>query len=409
METTGHEDGHVTQMLSRLRGDEPALRSRAPWLTAVIAMLWAVVAGFAFAALPGVALWIISDDAAGSAAAPLRLGGTVWLAAHRVPIGIDDATLQLAPGGLSLLILAVLYRAGRWAAHGADLVDGRAAGAVVAPAVVGYGVVGALVAVASATDHASAVPAQAAVWSSVVATVGLSAGVFRESGLIRPALRGLPSWVQGAIVGSVVMVLALCVVGAALVAVSVVVHSGDIRAATDALDPDATGAVVLVALNLALAVNAVVWGAAYALGPGFAVGVGTMVSPGAVDVGPVPIVPLFGALPAQPVSGAGWLVFAGPVVAGCLAGVVISRRASMVPRVQAAGIGLAAGALAGVVMSMLALVSGGSAGAARLSQVGSVPWEVAAMTFLVVGVPAMITATLLHWRGSRTAEPGHGP
>jgi hypothetical protein len=47
----------------------------------------------------------------------VRPGAMVWLAAHRVPIDVDGATLQFAPGGLSILVLLVLYRAGRWVAH----------------------------------------------------------------------------------------------------------------------------------------------------------------------------------------------------------------------------------------------------------------------------------------------------
>jgi hypothetical protein len=125
----------------------------------------------------------------------------------------------------------------------------------------------------------------------------------------------------------------------------------------------------------------------------------------------LPAVPVLGALPADVPGTISWLVLLGPIAVGVLAGLLVHRRLvahdePLSTTVLAAG---GTGAAAAIGMSVLAMLSGGSAGAARLSQVGSVPWEVAAMTFLVVGVPAMITATLLHWRGSRTAEPGHGP
>ena len=59
-------------------------------------------------------------------------------------------------------------------------------------------------------------------------------------------------------------------------------------------------------------------------------------------------------------------------------------------------------------MAVLALLSGGSAGAARLAVVGPVPWQAALATFVEIGVPATVVAALLH-RRSRPAEADVSP
>jgi hypothetical protein len=51
-------------------------------------------------------------------------------------------------------------------------------------------------------------------------------------------------------------------------------------------------------------------------------------------------------------------------------------------------------------MAALALLSGGSAGAARLAVVGPVPWQVALATFVEIGLPAMLVVAALSGRSS---------
>ncbi|WP_203417377.1 DUF6350 family protein, partial [Jiangella ureilytica] len=63
-----------------------------------------------------------------------------------------------------------------------------------------------------------------------------------------------------------------------------------------------------------------------------------------------------------------------------------------------------AGAIAAVAMAVLALLSGGSAGAERLTVLGPVPWEVAAATLGLVGVPAVVVVLALRFRRTPRAE-----
>ena len=108
--------------------------------------------------------------------------------------------------------------------------------------------------------------------------------------------------------------------------------------------------------------DAVVWAAAYLAGPGFAVGTATSVDPGGTVLGPLPALPLFGALP---VPGANpvwlWALLAVPVLAGVVGGRARDpRRAGARRSTQWATDAAGSGALAGAGL-----------GAARLAGLGT--------------------------------------
>ena len=108
---------------------------------------------------------------------------------------------------------------------------------------------------------------------------------------------------------------------------------------------------------------------AYIVGPGFAVGTGTLVAPTGVQLGTVPSLPILGALPeAGPTPAWVMVVIAVPFMAGAVAGILVVR-ISPSPSYEGAPLwgfvcGLATGAAAG----LLAALSGGSLGGARLSR-----------------------------------------
>jgi hypothetical protein len=381
----------VTEVLARplLRRDEPRWGSRVPWLAALLAAGWALVAGLAVASLPGLVVWL-GNGAEAPVSEPLRIGASVWLAAHRVGLTIDGTAIQLAPGGLAVLIALLIYRAARWSAHVSGVVGGRDSATVVGPAIATYAAGAGLVAGLSGTERMSAAPQSAVVWSLLLAGCAAGLGVIREAGLARPLLTRLEHWQRTAVRAAGVAVATLLAVGAGLVATSGVVHADHMGAVAERLDPDLPGVLVLAVITAVIVPNAVVWAAAFALGPGFAVGTSTSVAPGDVELGLVPALPPLGALPADDLGTLGWLVLAGPVVAGVLAGWIIRRRLSAT-RDVARGVILTI-CLTTVTMAVLAAVSGGPAGAGRLSVIGPVPWQVAAATAGLVGGPALIVS-----------------
>jgi Family of unknown function (DUF6350) len=388
----------MTDLLSRpfLRRTEPAWGSTVPWLAGVLAAAWALVAGLAIAALPAILVWI-DEGASAPVGDPVRIGGQIWLAGHRVGLQIGNADVQFAPLGMTVVAILLLYRAARWAAHTAGVSTLRKAVLVVLPAVGLYAVGAWGLAVWSMTMSVSVDPLVASVWAGLTAAVGTGVGVVHEADLGGRLIARLPAWAVSVLGGAAVAVAGLLAVGALLVAMSAITHSDRIAAVGEALDPDLPGMLALAMAGAALVPNAVVWAASYALGPGFALGAGTSVAPGAVELGIVPALPALAAVPADAPGPWGWLVLAGPIGVGVLTGAGI-RRLSASGRVGMVGEAFGAAAIAALVMGGLATLSGGSVGAARMSVVGPVPWEPALATFLVVGIPAVIVAAL---RGRR--------
>ncbi|MCZ1007934.1 DUF6350 family protein [Streptomyces lydicus] len=91
---------------------------------------------------------------------------------------------------------------------------------------------------------------------------------------------------------------ALLASGALLTLLSLGLHAGRVWGDLLRLAPDWASHATVLLLCLVLLPNAAVWGAAYALGPGFTVGAGSAVGPlGASPPSALPRLPLLGGLP----------------------------------------------------------------------------------------------------------------
>ncbi|MCS5511911.1 DUF6350 family protein [Curtobacterium flaccumfaciens pv. betae] len=154
------------------------------------------------------------------------------------------------------------------------------------------------------------------------------------------------------------------------------------------------GGVALTVGQLAFLPDFVGWATSWLIGPGFAIGTGSSVSPIATTLGPIPGLPVFGALPTSGHTfGLVWVLV--PVIAGFAIG------GSMRPRlVRALGAadsalhralgGVVAGLVAGVLAGLIAWVSSGSFGPGRLADVGPNALVVGGFAALEVGLPAII-------------------
>jgi hypothetical protein len=184
--------------------------------------------------------------------------------------------------------------------------------------------------------------------------------------------------------GAAAVALILVLSSAALTALLVLGYADIIRL-YEALHTQIVGGIAVTALELALLPDLVVWTASWFVGPGFAIGTGSQVSPLGTSLGPLPALPIFGALPTgeSPLAFAGLLV---PVVAGFFAGVAVrpalarALEGVRLPAVLLTGLG---GGLSGaVVLGLLAWASAGSAGPGRLVAVGPSPLAVAFVALL---------------------------
>ena len=151
--------------------------------------------------------------------------------------------------------------------------------------------------------------------------------------------------------------------------------------------------------------NATVFSGSYLLGPGFTVGVGTIVSPSAVLLGPLPMFPLLAALPdAGPVPAWTSFLIALPPLVAVIATMRAQRLAPTTRWDEAVIRGLAGGVLAGLLFGLLAAVAGGAVGPGRMTEVGPLVLDAtvyAVSAFGIGGLVGSLVATAAQRRRAR--------
>lgn len=388
----------MTDLLSRpaLRRNEDLALARPAHVAALQAAAWAGGVGLVLLGALVVAGWA-AGGAPGRTSTALAAASQGWLVAHGSGLHVNGVSIDLVPWGLAAVPLLLLHRAGRWAAVAGRVTDLPAVlrGTLVGAA--GYAAAAAALAAGLPEGQADVRPVRAAIAALLVAVLGLGSGLLRQTGLTRAFVRRLPAPLRPALHAGTLAAAGVVVGGAALATAAVLAHLGRIHQLLGGADTGSVGGLLVTLLGAALAPNAAVWGAAYAVGPGFSVGVGTSVATGGIRLGELPALPVLGALPTSVPAAVGTLALLVPVAAGVAAGVVLHRT----PRPQLVGTGidaLGAGAVAGLLLAAAAALSAGSAGAGRLSLIGPVAWKVGLFGALEVAVAAGATALLLRWR-----------
>ncbi|MFP5283377.1 MAG: DUF6350 family protein [Actinomycetes bacterium] len=332
-------------------------------IAAVLGGLCAALVGWVLVVGVTVLGWVAADP--GTLSSALGTGTALWLLTNGAAVRLGAASVSLVPWGATALLAFVLYRfavfAGRQAradprAHPVA-VAGVIAVAYLAPVL---SVLLLTQPVLSFTRGLLAVPvalAGAALWGSV-----------RGQGA---DLRSAPTWCRAGGRGVLAALLLLLAGGAAALVWSLIRSLGRVVSLTEALDPGVTGGITLVLLQLAVAPNAVIWAASYALGSGFVLGPGTLVAPASTTLGLLPGVPLLAGLPA---AGPGSTLTLGWLVLGAAAGAVAALPPALGrPRRGVATttlLGGAAGVAAALAFVALAWAAGGALGDARLAEVG---------------------------------------
>jgi hypothetical protein len=392
----------MTELLTRQRSSlpsrtPPAAPNSSSTVFAVAAAACAAGAGLLVIAVVVITTWAASLRGGAGAADALRAVAQIWLVTHRVAITIGSgqtaAHVALLPLGLLALPAYALFRAGRWFAHATEVVEMRGAliGAVTMAAA--YAFITAVVASASVSKTVHPAAGQALLAGGCVAMVFGGAGIAHGAGLTRPTWDGLPDRLRSVASAAATGLAVLLGIGAVLAVGATLLHVGRVTGLGGALGPGPVGSVALFLACLVYLPNAVVWSAAYAVGPGFAVGAGTSVSPLGVHLGAVPSFPLLGALPASGSAPALSLPFVVmPVVAGAAVGVLLIRRHPAQRIGDAALYGLLAGASAGAGLAALAALSGGPAGPGRMATIGPSAWQVGLAAALELGLAGACAA-----------------
>ena len=220
--------------------------------------------------------------------------------------------------------------------------------------------------------------------------------------LIGPALRA----------GTSITVM-LLMVSSFVIAVLIGVSWIDITRLYESVQVSVLGAIVLTAGQLAVLPNLIIFGATWFTGVGFSIGTGSLISPLGSQVGPLPAVPLLGALPVGRLE-FGMIAIAVVLLASFIATLSIRRSADEI-RFEfatawsaAVSLGLSIALVTSLQLGLLAFLASGGAGPGRLGQVGTNPWVLMLVTFIEVFVVATLAA-FFSARPSDSAEPKPRP
>ncbi len=394
------------------------------YVTGLVAALWCIGIGLAVLTTFTLIGWIAAPRTALGHGLPgvFRTAVNFWLVSHHAGFSSSHGRVGLLPLGVLVLPGAMLYRGGGWMIRGLGL-PSRPRVAVVQVAValaVPYAALAGLLALAAASPAVRPSAWQALVACFTVAVVAGGLGAARavvaaqvaaeargrrvRSGL-GALLRLLPDRPRSLVIGVAGSTAVLLASGAVLVGGSLALHMSESDRLYDMLAPGIVGGVLLLLVELAFLPNAVIWGMAYAVGPGFSVGAGTSVSATGVFLDTVPAFPPLAALPEPgPAPAVSLLALAAPFAAGAVGG-VLTIRAMPSPVYEGAPLwGFVSGALTGAVAAVLAALSGGPLGGERMATVGPSAWQVGLMAALEVGISAAIAAWVANWMILRRSE-----
>ncbi|WP_243726275.1 DUF6350 family protein, partial [Actinomadura rubrisoli] len=408
------------------RGPRAGAGPRPLYVTGLVAALWCIGIGLAVLTTFTLIGWIAAPRTALGHGMPgvFRTAVNFWLVSHHAGFSSDHGRVGLLPLGVIVLPGALLYRGGGWMIRGTGL-PSRPRVAVVHVAValaVPYAALAGLLALAATSQAVRPSAWQALIACFVVAVVAGGLGAARavvaaqvaadarerrlRSGL-GALLRLLPDRPRSLVIGVAGSTSVLLASGALLVGGSLATHMSETDRLYDLLAPGIVGGVLLLLVELAFLPNAVIWGMAYAVGPGFSVGAGTSVSATGVFLDAVPAFPPLAALPEPgPAPAVSLLALAAPFVAGAVGG-VLTIRAMPSPVYEAAPLwGFVSGALTGAVAALLTALSGGPLGGGRMATVGPSAWQVGLMAALEVGISAALAAWVANWMTLRRPETG---
>ena len=392
-------------------------------LTGTIAAIEAVAVALATLLVTAViafGVWWLSFDLAAEPSEVLSAAGGGWLLAHFVPLDFTltaesmqllgfeakelGFTLSLAPLGLTLVTVWIAARSG-WRLGS----RGGAGGAGVLGGALGFGATA--IAVAALVPASSFTPPLAGLCCALVYGVPSLLGFLVRSareqrdwwlglvslierGVGRAGLRRPDLFSTGA--GSALRLAAMLVAGylglAALgCAIALIGRYAAVIAASQALQLDVWGAIMMFVLQLALLPVFVIWAGSWFTGAGFAVGLGTSASPFGALLGPLPGIPAFAAIP-DGWGGGGALAPVLLALVGVAVGASLGRVARERSALSLAATVVSAAVVAGLSIALLSWAAAGSLGPGRLAVTGSEVWVTAGLAAAELGIGCLLGA-----------------
>ena len=338
----------------------------------------------------------------------LRVAADAWALGQGAWLVQPWGVVSVVPLGVTVLSVLAARRAGRRVAARAES-DVSDSDVAVAGALVlgGYLVATLVVVVLAGAEESGPSLLRALAGSTLVVAVGafptLVAGTDRGEAYVRGLRRVVPAWVIGAAARAGAVLALHLAVSSMLLGALLLRHADAGAASVSSLQPSALDAVVLAAASLLVLPVLVIWTASWLVGPGVAVGAGTLVTPTSVTLGPLPAVPFTAALPAEQPDA--WLavVQVTPVLVG-LCAVLLLRRTRPVAWPVALAQAAMAGVLAALGLALLGAAASGSVGPGRLAEVGVPVVQLGLTSAAAFGLGAVLGATVLMVLDSRRAR-----
>jgi hypothetical protein len=405
----------MTSLLNPPRTDATDAASRRP-LAMVTSLGGATAAGSTLLVClaVGVVGWFASDAGAhGTPRDGLRTGALAWLMGHGSGISIHGVGVTVMPWGITLICAWVTWRLAlrvgeSVSGHGPDadaIADGERD--VTVPVAVGlfaagYVVVAVLTGVLAATATTTPSLGHVLLWSLLLSALVGGPAIAIGSGRAAIWTAMLPISVRATVSTAARILLGFLVVSALTVLVSLVLHFGAAANVLSRMHLDAGDALMFLLVNAVLLPNAMVFGGSYLLGPGFAVGTATLVSPTVVSIGPLPSFPLLAALPDNGPAPWWTIMLMGLPFLAAAAGATYAHRRQPTTRWDEGALrGCVGGVLAGVVFAVLAALAGGVVGPGRMREVGPFAFDVLVHAITVFGIGGLLGAVFMVWRERR--------
>jgi hypothetical protein len=351
----------------------------------------------------GVVGWFLTDAGAhGTPRDGLRVGALAWLVAHGSGVSVRGVVLTAVPLGLSLVAAwatwRVAHRVGEAVSgHGPDadaISDGQRDWTVPAATLSfagGYALTAAVTAVVAGTAATAPSVPRVVLWSLLLCLTLAGPAIAIGSGRAAIWATYLPATLRAAVRTARHVLLGFLGVSALVFVVALVADLGGAATVLSQLHASGGEATLIVLLSTAVLPNAVAFTGSFLLGPGFAVGVQTVVSPAAVVIGPLPLFPLLAALPSTgptPSWSVGVLLV--PALVAALATARAQRRSPTLRWDEGAVRGCAGGVLAGVLFALLAALARGAVGPGRMQEVGPFAFDVLVHAITAFGIGGLL-------------------
>ncbi|OFI37682.1 hypothetical protein BIU82_07340 [Arthrobacter sp. SW1] len=420
----------------KLRADQTGNRGLPMplWLQGALESAQAAIISALVVVLPLVGVWATDGFENRRIDFLARLAGQAWLLIHGVPLTLEtvdlgnaaqpgNGVLSLFPLGLTLIPFLLAWRAGRRLARASytDQLWQAFLGAITV-----YSAFGAATGFVCRTQEVGVNILLAMLLPLIPFGLGMVVGARRESGswsrligvdavdwIARTSQhsRWAGSYFASAIKAGSVALMASLALAALLLAVDLGIHWAEIVAVYEGLKAGALGGAVLTIAQLGYLPNLVLFTLAWSSGAGFSLGVGSHAGPLATAVGPLPAIPVFGALPTGHLD-YGVVALVLPVLAGALAGWWFLREGEnhfdewlsikikarwFTAAASTVVLGALIGAVTGILAGALAWIARGSAGIGRLTEIGPDPLWTAVWLAAEVGIGVVIGYSAGPW------------